>query len=308
MVVACHRMSERRNKPLHSGYVSRANCVLTGVRPQGHVLHQTCFLMETFAPHALQVCVLADRADLRDALRHALADGVTLHALHDAVVAAGSEEPSSAFPCDPDQYSALLFEWDLLQAPLIGLMCHRFRAQTAPLIALCEGALDDHIAALAVGADAVHALPLSVPLLKAQIVAHRRVCAGRGIGHADGDSSEDVGMAGPAPLRCGPLVLDRKAYAFYVQGEEVRLTRRQFAVLECFMAHPDTLLARDRILDEAWGIDFDPGTNMVDVYVHYLRQVLGDRGLEGIIRTVRGKGYRLVPPQETSVEATASSA
>jgi len=68
------------------------------------------------------------------------------------------------------------------------------------------------------------------------------------------------------------------------------LTAREFALLQAFMRRPDQVLSRERILSQVWELDWDPGSNVVDVYVRYLRRKLGD----GRIETVRGVGYRLV--------------
>jgi DNA-binding response OmpR family regulator len=68
---------------------------------------------------------------------------------------------------------------------------------------------------------------------------------------------------------------------------------REFALLSYLMDHPDEACTRDQILDAVWGIDFDTGTNMVDVYMHFLRKKLEAHGIKGIIQTIRGRGYRL---------------
>lgn len=69
----------------------------------------------------------------------------------------------------------------------------------------------------------------------------------------------------------------------------VELTAREFALLETFMRRPGQVLAREQLLSHVWGDDFDPGSNVDDVYVRYLRKKLGDDTIE----TVRGMGYRL---------------
>jgi DNA-binding response OmpR family regulator len=70
----------------------------------------------------------------------------------------------------------------------------------------------------------------------------------------------------------------------------VALSPREFSLLACFARHPGEALSRDRLLAEAWGYEHDPGTNVVDVYVGYLRRKLGD---PKAIETVRSTGYRL---------------
>ena len=77
-------------------------------------------------------------------------------------------------------------------------------------------------------------------------------------------------------------------------GRSIELAPREWALLELFMRHPDHILSRTRILNEVWQYDFDPGSNVVDVYVGYLRKKLNMPGLEPMVKTVRGAGYRLI--------------
>lgn len=91
-------------------------------------------------------------------------------------------------------------------------------------------------------------------------------------------------------LRAGDLSLDLRTRRADVAGRSVDLSAREFALTETFLRHPGQVLAREQLLSHVWGYDFDPGSNVVDVYVRYLRRKLGaDR-----IETVRGMGYRLV--------------
>ena len=75
-----------------------------------------------------------------------------------------------------------------------------------------------------------------------------------------------------------------------VDGTELDLSAREFALAEQFLRHPGQVLSREQLLSHVWGYDFDPGSNVVDVYVRYLRRKLGAERFE----TVRGVGYRLV--------------
>jgi DNA-binding response OmpR family regulator len=93
----------------------------------------------------------------------------------------------------------------------------------------------------------------------------------------------------PTMLRVGDLTLDLRTRRVHVADRAVDLTAREFTLAEVFCRHPDQVLSREQLLSNAWGIDFDPESNVVDVYVRYLRRKLGaDR-----IETVRGVGYRL---------------
>lgn len=71
------------------------------------------------------------------------------------------------------------------------------------------------------------------------------------------------------------------------------MTPKEVELLAFLMAHADTLCTRDDILNLVWGIDFDTGINMVDVYMHFLRRKLSEHGVGAMLQTIRGKGYRL---------------
>ena len=89
-------------------------------------------------------------------------------------------------------------------------------------------------------------------------------------------------------LTQGDVVLDILARKASVAGAEVELSAREFALAEQFLRHPGTVLTREQLLSRVWSLDFDPGSNIVDVYVRYLRGKLGAHH----IVTVRGTGYR----------------
>jgi two-component system copper resistance phosphate regulon response regulator CusR len=91
-------------------------------------------------------------------------------------------------------------------------------------------------------------------------------------------------------LRHGDLSLDLRTRRAEVDGRRVDLSSREFALAETFLRNPEQVLSREQILSRVWGYDFDPGSNVVDVYVRYLRRKLGTDRFE----TVRGVGYRLV--------------
>ncbi len=93
----------------------------------------------------------------------------------------------------------------------------------------------------------------------------------------------------PTVLRAGDAALDLRTRRVSIADRSLELTAREFALAETFFRHPGQVLSREQLLSHVWGYDYDPGSNVVDVYVGYLRRKLGgDR-----IRTVRGMGYRL---------------
>ncbi len=76
----------------------------------------------------------------------------------------------------------------------------------------------------------------------------------------------------------------------------VDLSRREFALLEHLMRHPGQVLSRQQLLSAIWEYDFDPESNVVDVYIRYLRRKIDRPGRPSLITTVRGVGYRFEPP------------
>ncbi|HEX6207756.1 MAG TPA: response regulator transcription factor [Actinomycetota bacterium] len=147
-----------------------------------------------------------------------------------------------------------------------------------PVIALT--ALDDtgsKVGGLDAGVDDYVTKPFSVEELAARIRARLR----------DRDDGEGV-------MKAGALTVDLAAHRAVLQGREVALSARELSLLAAFMRHRGQVLSRDQLLRLVWDMDFDPGSNVVEVFVAALRRKLGG----GIIETVRGTGYRFVGPQE----------
>jgi two-component system, OmpR family, copper resistance phosphate regulon response regulator CusR len=154
-----------------------------------------------------------------------------------------------------------------------GLRALREHGATLPVIVLtARGGLDDTLAALEGGADDYMAKPFRFAELVARIRLRLRAARRE-----------------PLVLRHGALALDLRTRRALVDGRTVELTAREFALAEAFLRRPGQVLSRQQLLSQVWGYDHDPGSNVVDVYVRYLRRKLG---LERIA-TVRGMGYRL---------------
>jgi DNA-binding response OmpR family regulator len=96
------------------------------------------------------------------------------------------------------------------------------------------------------------------------------------------------GTAEQTVLRSGDVALDLRTRRADVDGHTVELSAREFTMLEVFLRHAGQVLSREQLLSHVWGYDYDPGSNVVDVYVGYLRRKLGS----DVITTVRGMGYR----------------
>jgi DNA-binding response OmpR family regulator len=104
------------------------------------------------------------------------------------------------------------------------------------------------------------------------------------------------GGAGAAVLRVDSLELDPAAHEVRRAGERVELTPKEFALLEYLMRNAERPLSRATLMEHVWGIRFDPGTNVVDVFINSLRNKLDPE--RKLIQTVRGVGYILRPPEE----------
>ena len=100
-------------------------------------------------------------------------------------------------------------------------------------------------------------------------------------------------------LEAGDLKVDLLSRRVERDGKRIELSSREFALLEYFMRHPHQVLSRQQILSAVWDYAFDPGTNVVNVYVNYLRNKLDRPGEPPLIATVRGTGYRFDPPKDT---------
>ena len=133
--------------------------------------------------------------------------------------------------------------------------------------------LDEKVQGLELGADDYVTKPFRFEELLARIRVRLR----------------SRGSAEPTVLSSGPIALDLRARRATVGDREVELSAREFALLEVFLRHPGQVLSREQLLSRVWGFEFDPGSNVVDVYVGYLRRKLGAEHFA----TVRGAGYRL---------------
>jgi two-component system OmpR family response regulator len=178
------------------------------------------------------------------------------------------------------------FDLLLLDLMLPGLhgreICQQLRMNriNTPLIILSAmDSLDDVIAGLRMGADDYMTKPFSFEELLARIETVMR-------------RSSEVAREEKS-LAVGSLAFDRQSLRFSVAGKEVKMTAKELAIIELLMSHPGTLFSRERILSNVCGLNMDPLTNVVDVYIGKLRKKIdGDTG-ESIIETVRGLGYRL---------------
>lgn len=159
-------------------------------------------------------------------------------------------------------------------------VCRRLRASEvwAPVLMLtARDAVEDRVSGLDAGADDYLMKPFAFDELLARLRAlTRRAPAER-----------------PTMVEVGDLRLDPAAHRAWRAGVELELSAKEFALLELFMRNPGVVLSRDQLLDGAWDMSFERRSNIIDVYVRYLRGKIGRDSID----TIRGRGYRLREPK-----------
>jgi DNA-binding response OmpR family regulator len=156
----------------------------------------------------------------------------------------------------------------------------RIRAEKPALPVIVVSALsdvDEKVDLLDLGADDYLTKPFAIRELSARVRAAAR--QGRADSHV---------------LQAGGLSLDTRTRVATRGAIAVDLPSREFALLEYLLRHAGQVVTRQQILDAVWGFDFEPGSNVVDVYIGYLRRKLDESGGPSAIETVRGAGYRVV--------------
>jgi DNA-binding response OmpR family regulator len=154
--------------------------------------------------------------------------------------------------------------------------------ETPVILLTARGEIEDKVEGLDLGANDYIVKPFSFEELLARIRAHLR-------------RPDQRAAAG---LEVGDISLDFRTREVKRAGHDVRLTSREFELLAYLMRHPNQVLSRSQILNAVWGYDYDPGTNVLEVYIGYLRRKLGVDGGPVPIETVRAAGYRLVAPRD----------
>ena len=177
------------------------------------------------------------------------------------------------------EYDAIVL--DVMLPGLDGFeTCRKLRSDGvwAPVLMLtARDSVEDRVAGLDGGADDY----LTKPFSFAELLARLRALVRRGP------------LERPAVLEVGDLRLDPATHGVSRGGTEIELSQKEFSLLETFMRHPGEVLSRFQLLEHAWDYEYENRSNVVDVYVRYLREKV-DRpfGVESI-QTIRGAGYRL---------------
>jgi DNA-binding response OmpR family regulator len=219
-----------------------------------------------------RILVIEDDPQIADLLRR----GLIYEGYQVEVTADGESGLTAARDRPPD-----LVLLDLMLPGIDGLtVCKRLRsASDVPILILtAKEAVPDRVAGLDAGADDYLVKPFSFDELLARVRAllrRRRTAA-----------SQEV-------LRFADLTLNPKTREVFRGNRRVELTAREFELLELFMQHPRQVLTRELIYDRIWSYDFGGESNIIEVYIRYLRAKLEEAGEPRLIQTVRGVGYAL---------------
>ncbi len=191
----------------------------------------------------------------------------------------------------PPEASATVVILDLMLPGMNGMeICQTLRAQgvTVPILMLTAlNTLEEKVAGLRMGADDYLCKPFEFEELLARLEALAR-------------RSPSLQKARLQHLQVADVLLDRECMRATRAGEPLNLTARELALLELLMSAPGRLFSRERILSSVWGLNEDPLTNVVDVYIRRLRSKIDDGRAVPLIQTMRGLGYRMEAPTEPS--------
>jgi two-component system response regulator MprA len=225
----------------------------------------------------MRILVVDDERAVRDSLRRALElEGFEVE------LAADGEEALHRIQNGAPPDAVVL---DILMPRVSGLeVARRLRAggDRVPILMLtARDQVEDRVEGLDAGADDYLVKPFALEELLARVRALLR---------RSGVSDDE------RPLRFADLELDPRTHIVTRDGEEIELTRTEFALLELFMRNPRQVLTRSVIFERVWGYDFGYASNSLDVYVGYLRRKTEAGGRPRLIQTIRGVGYALREP------------
>jgi DNA-binding response OmpR family regulator len=180
-----------------------------------------------------------------------------------------------------DTYDVVIL--DVMLPKLDGMeICRQMRAEhimTPVLMLTARGAVEDRVTGLNVGADDYLTKPFAMEELLARINALLR--------------RRDRRFDETPQLSVGDLTLDLVRHEARRDGRLIELTAKEFALLEYLMRHPGQVLTRTQIVDAVWRYDLEALSNVVDIYIHYLREKIDQGFSHPVIKTVRGVGYKI---------------
>ena len=216
--------------------------------------------------------VVEDEPKLAEALQRGLEEqGYAVDVAHDG--------PNAFDLASVESYDLIVL--DVMLPGLDGFeLCRQLRAagRRAPVLMLtARDAVDDRVTGLDSGADDYLVKPFAFRELLARVRALLR---------RDGQSRDPI-------LRVGDVELDPVTHVVKRGGQAVDLTAKEYAILEYFLRNPNRVLTRTQIAEHVWDYDFAAMSNVIDVYIGYLRRKLADDREPRLLRTIRGTGYQL---------------
>lgn len=161
-------------------------------------------------------------------------------------------------------------------------ICRQMRQskiKSVVLMLTARGSVEDRVSGLTSGADDYLTKPFAMTELLARVQALLR--------------RRDRDTEGNNILQVGNLTLDLVRHEVQREGKNIELTAKEFALLEFLMRHPGQVLTRSQITDQVWRYDLDAISNVVDIYIHYLRDKIDHGFTRPLLKTVRGIGYKL---------------
>ena len=223
----------------------------------------------------MKILLVEDQKDLREILEKRLKKEYSVDSCEDG------EEALDFLSV----YSYDIVLLDIMLPKLDGMeVLRRMRQRgmdTPVLLLTAKNDIKDRVLGLDSGADDYLVKPFSYEELLARI----RVLTRRQTAHRT------------SRLQLGDLVIDTANKSVSRAGNPIVLTGKEFQLLEFMMHHPNMLLTRDQLAQRAWDSSFEGGSNIVDVYIRYLRRKIDDNYEHKMIRTIRGHGYRLEGPE-----------
>lgn len=197
-----------------------------------------------------------------------------------------AEDAETAEQCaSGSEYDAILLDV-MLPGGVDGFaVCERLRASgidTPVLMLTARDGVGDRVHGLDIGADDYLTKPFSFD----ELLARLRALTRRG-------RSRHVNAA----LTYGPIAMDLETHRVTVNGRSVQVSATEYRLMEFLMRRAETIVSRSQLADHVWGSDYDPFSNVADVYIGYLRRKLSSAGVSPtLIQTIRGLGYMLKTP------------
>lgn len=220
--------------------------------------------------HTTQILIAEDDVPLAHFLRRSLqASKYEIHLAHDGEAALEDISRGS--------YALLILDWNLPKIDGLEVISRaRPLAQNLPILVLtARHSLEDRISVLDAGADDCMVKPFSFQELTARCRALLR----------------RSGKASASVLRVGDLTLNREEFRVERSGKKIDLTAKEFALLEYLMLNARRTVSRAMIMEEVWKTPYDGSTNLVDVYIKYVRDKIDSGFSSRLMRTARGVGY-----------------